>query len=314
MKKRKKFLYSFFLILVLFIGCIGVVNLNAKIVDFGESGISSDTTRDYCLFPTNNVLGSGTIITKDYDFETKGILTANGDGDLLFSYYVIHSYENLGGALFLMTQLNLGYTPLTVDNLLGIKSFQDVFMNYIKQLNLKGLSVSDSFILYTNCQLYQIFYNSSYYFDHVQRLNVANFFARINSISSSYSQFTLLYQFNSNDSFNKGVEQGKIDGYKKGYQSGFDVGNVRLDKYKVQAEEDKILYGKQEYIRGQNDASLSEFTFSNLLSTIFLFPLTFIKEGLNVSIFGINIGGVILGLVALSLVIFALGFLKKLIK
>lgn len=109
---------------------------------------------------------------------------------------------------------------------------------------------------------------------------------------SLYRSSNTIEQINSvlgSSQFNQGYNSGLIDGQAQGFQQGENVG-----------------YDKG-YTQGFNDGSNSDLlntTTNNLFNTLITTPFTFAKEALNFEILGIDIFGIVMGLLTIGIVTF----------
>lgn len=94
------------------------------------------------------------------------------------------------------------------------------------------------------------------------------------------------------NAFNRGYNDGLDDGYNNGYDSGYNVG----------------------YSNGIQEGSDGEFTLRSLLGTIFAFPLRIIVEALDVELFGINLGGLLMFIMGFALVSAVIGIVLRIIR
>lgn len=108
-----------------------------------------------------------------------------------------------------------------------------------------------------------------------------------NSLSSE-EQNNLIYNYGFNagstDGYNKGFNAGSTDGYNKGYDKGSING-----------------YNKG-YNQGLSNAE--NFTFSNLIGSVIDVPIQSFLNLLNFNILGVNIVGLVTGLITVALVLF----------
>lgn len=82
------------------------------------------------------------------------------------------------------------------------------------------------------------------------------------------------------NAMNEGYLNGESYGYNQGYNAGYNTG----------------------YSEGIQEGSDGEFTLRNLLGTIFTFPISLIKNGMDVELWGVNIGGLIMFILCIGLV------------
>lgn len=103
------------------------------------------------------------------------------------------------------------------------------------------------------------------------------------------SYYESLLEQQKNQAFQDGYNNGESYGYNTGYNGGYNVG----------------------YAEGLEQGSDGEFTLRSLLGTIFTFPLQILTVGMDVEIFGINLGGLIMFLFALSIVVIIIRLVFK---
>lgn len=98
-------------------------------------------------------------------------------------------------------------------------------------------------------------------------------------------------------------------GYSSGYTSGYNSGSSELNSQKnyyegvIDSQNQDIQY----YQNIINSGSSPWGSFTSLLGTIFLFPIRFFKEGFDVDLFGVNLGGFIVGVGILAISFLILG-------
>lgn len=82
------------------------------------------------------------------------------------------------------------------------------------------------------------------------------------------------------NALNQGYLEGESYGYNQGYNAGYNTG----------------------YTQGIQEGTDGEFTLRTLLGTIFTFPISVIKEGMDVELWGINVGGLIMFILCIGFV------------
>lgn len=110
--------------------------------------------------------------------------------------------------------------------------------------------------------------------------------------------------------------QGNVNG---AWQQGYDTASSDiLQSYtdslnSIQSLYNQNLQEKQEEINSLreqlNSQDVQWGSFQSLLATIFLFPIKFFKEGMNVDLFGVNVGGLIIGLALIGIMVAVVGLI-----
>lgn len=140
-----------------------------------------------------------------------------------------------------------------------------------------------------------------------------------NIIISDIAYFDIYINYLNDISFNSGYENGYNnglnvndntqynDGYNNGYNEGFNVGSN--SGYSNGYNEGLTIGYNNGFMDGQvsND---DNFSLLSLLSIILMYPFKVIALGMDVNIFGINIGALIIGLLAIGLVVGIISIFK----
>lgn len=143
-----------------------------------------------------------------------------------------------------------------------------------------------------------MYYNNGYYSGYSDGVAVNDY---QDAYNSGYDNgYGVGYNANSSESYSRGYDDGYADGQylysygQQGYNQIFNAGKQAQLQEDIESEETGL-----------------NLSFYHLLSTIVMFPYQVVKEGMNVDIFDINIGGVIIGLFMLSLVLFIVRLFLK---
>lgn len=164
------------------------------------------------------------------------------------------------------------------------------FVNFYNSSNENAITPFYS-IIYSD--YVQQIYNSSYayyYCDYLEIVCNANTFRPYaNDVYTSFNVSDTAYNQGYNEGYQSGydigLETGTNNGYNNGYNIGYDKGyNTGYDE-------------------GVNSDLLNQTT-NNLFNTLITTPFTFAKEALNFEILGINIFGLITGLITIGIVSF----------
>lgn len=98
--------------------------------------------------------------------------------------------------------------------------------------------------------------------------------------------------------------------YKQGYDTGVAMGS-QDSKYYQSLYESAQLTIDELHEQLNDPTNFDNLTFYNLLSNISMYPVNFFKEGLDVEIFGVNVGNVMLGVFMITLTISLAGIIRK---
>lgn len=133
------------------------------------------------------------------------------------------------------------------------------------------------------------------------------------------SEINTFYQYWINENYNLGYSAGANDTEQEIYENGYNNGlqqatqNYLRGLNEQKAQYEATIQAQQQQINELTDTINSGRTpwgsFKSLLGTIFLFPIRFFKEGLNVEIFGVNVGGLMLGIGMIGIILAILGII-----
>jgi len=150
---------------------------------------------------------------------------------------------------------------------------------------------------------------------------------QVDSVTNDLSQvntiLTDLYDVRYNDGYTAGVnatyssayEQGYNQGYDGGYKDGDDHGIVTgRSEYAVGTTKYNAIFQAGEdvgeergysigYQKAINDGVTGGSAFYNMLKNIATYPVRIFSEGLDVEIFGVNVGGFLLGVAMIFIVV-----------
>ena len=129
-----------------------------------------------------------------------------------------------------------------------------------------------------------------------------------NALSESYvNGYNTGINSNSTEIFNAGIDKGKNDQYQIDYDNFNNQIKVINDNHQIIVDDlTQQIADLNEQLDDNGAVNLKLRTF---LSYLFTFPIQFFKEGFNVDLFGVNIGGLIVGLMMFGITFTLLGVL-----
>ena len=322
MKRINKLLIFVFVMLVgLFTIATNVYAVSPTlIVDYGETGVTDNNKINYAVTPSTSNNNVFDIVDSYYSTLSYGIFKSNSsDGQLFMNYYyilydteLVYPYANYP---CVFAPINYGITSKGLGELITDNgSFKIIFSNYIKQLSLIYGSNNNTILFLASDGLYQFTFSNSQSGELLVSLtDIVPNLAKFITIRNSIIKYASLYQFNVNDTEKYNI--GKQEGYSQGYDEGHNAGYHSRDNEVSQLQQDKITYGESQYNQGVEDGKKQEDSnqvlilgfFDNLLK----YPARVITDGMNFSLFGINVGSLILFIVSMVLVIAMIMYVSR---
>lgn len=115
------------------------------------------------------------------------------------------------------------------------------------------------------------------------------------------------YSASVTDTPNQSYDNGYNIGYEEGLLVGIETQNsIISDKNSTIAQQQETINDLTEALQ-ESDKGFKFATFGQLMSAIVSYPIQFFKEGLNVEVFGINVGAFIVAIVLISVTIGVIG-------
>lgn len=128
-----------------------------------------------------------------------------------------------------------------------------------------------------------------------------------------YSSYNNAYALGVSVNSEEGISKARDEGYAQGIKDRNKAVDDAIRQTNLN-NQDTINYLNSEIERLNgliNDSNPNWASFKNLLSTIFMFPINFFKEGFGVEIWGVNIGYFIIGLFMIFITLTIIAFAKR---
>lgn len=212
-----------------------------------------------------------------------------------FVFNAVEDYENMNYVIFIEgedVETNKSYIRILYNIYEGrdIVFYENSDITYINNnvtsYNLLGwdqtLYCVNAIINGNNIIISDIYYYDEF-LPHVNNIYYSEGY--INGYNNGINENNdIQYNEGYNNGYNEGYNVGSSNGYNNGYNEGLTIGY------------------NNGYMEGQT-SSEDNFSLLSLLSLILMYPFKVIALGMDVNIFGVNVGGLIIGLLAIGLVI-----------
>lgn len=309
----KKLFTSLFLVLVCVFCFFGFSSVKPKATTneyIYNSVISLDSYSNDLLGEGINYTSFGNFIYKDVyifipyiSWEDYNNHVAN---NYLYAYVVgFDNFEGLQDDVNLICDAYIKYINNTLIPSIGYNSMYDYFIemfdltnlfiisinsiNYkIDYVNRQIVDISSNFIQANNMPFNLIKWNYWIY----DNMTVYNEYISSNQVKDLENALAQQQKEFNKEIFNYQVQ---IDNLNETIQNNLDNYNSSIPVIKDNAY-------NQGYQEGLNAGASSDFTLRTLLGTIFNYPLLILTEGLNIEIWGINLGGLILFILCIGIV------------
>lgn len=160
----------------------------------------------------------------------------------------------------------------------------------------------------------EILYGHIYFIQTNEQYTYANDYYTIIGASELNTFYKYIMAQTRSEAYASALTDNKETIYNEGYDNGVrdtaDSANQQMALAKITYQTQIAdLEAQLRNAQATIEAGGTWANLKNLLSLIFLFPLRFFKEGMDVNIFGINIGGFILGIFMIGLTLTIIGII-----